>query len=76
MDPLTLLNTTDYGPLPWFCWILAMVRVFWEFVGFDCLRLPLTRKMAYRWGKEPLQRFHRTGFWVCVGYVILYIPGA
>ena len=74
MDSSMTLNITSYGIIPWFCWILALGRVFWEFIGFNGLNFPLSRKLASLWGEECLRRFHRTGFWICVGYLILHAP--
>jgi hypothetical protein len=53
---------------------LAALRIYLEIVGFDFLKLPLTKGLAGRAGTEALKRFHRMGLIFSVGFIVLFAP--
>lgn len=54
------------------CLALAVVRIYLEVVRFDFARLPLTARLL---PGPSAERFHRLGFYVSLGYFILFAPG-
>lgn len=52
------------------CLVLAVFRVYLECISFDFQSLPLTQRVM----KNNAQRFHRTGLYISVGYIILFAP--
>lgn len=53
---------------------LAAFRVYLEVVGFDLMRLPMTKFLANRSGNDSLRRFHRMGLVFSVGFILLFAP--
>ena len=53
---------------------LAGVRIYLEIMGFDFLKLPLTKSLAERGGHENLKRFHRMGLIFSIGFIVLFAP--
>jgi hypothetical protein len=53
------------------CLILASLRVYLEIIGFEFQKLPITQSMM---GDKEAQKFHRSGLYICVGYIILFGP--
>ncbi len=54
------------------CLSLAAIRVYLEIIGFDFAKLPVTSKVM----GEKGQKFHRTGLYFSVGYIVLFAPQA
>ncbi len=56
--------------------ILAVFRVYLEVIRFDFAKLPITRKLSQGAGrsKEQLEKFHRTGFYFAVGFILVTAP--
>ena len=52
--------------------IVAMGRIYLEIIDFKFSELPMTKSMF----KSPSEanKFHRTGLYLCVGYVVLWAP--
>lgn len=53
---------------------LAAFRIYLEVIGFDLLKLPLTKQLAERSGADHLRRFHRMGLIFSVGFIVLFAP--
>lgn len=51
--------------------IIACLRIYLEVIEFKFESLPITKGMM---NSEQAIRFHRTGFYFCVGYVVLFAP--
>ncbi len=52
------------------CLFLSVLRIYLEVIGFNFNQLPLTKKFQMNQTK-----FHRYGFYISVGYFILFAPG-
>jgi hypothetical protein len=50
--------------------ILAVLRVYLECINFDFKSLPLTQRVV----GENAQKFHRTGLYFSIGYIIFFAP--
>jgi len=53
---------------------LAAMRVYFEIIGYDLLKLPVSKKLAVVKGQNSLRRFHRMGLFFSVGYILLFAP--
>lgn len=53
---------------------LAAIRIYLEIMGFDFLKLPMTKALAQRGGAENLKRFHRMGLIFSIGFIVLFAP--
>lgn len=53
---------------------LAAFRIYLEIIGFDFLRLPMTKALANRSTAEALKRFHRMGLIFSIGFIVLFAP--
>lgn len=54
------------------CLLLAVIRIYLEVIGFDFARLPVTTRLM---GKPEAVRFHKMGFYMSLGYFIMFAPG-
>jgi len=54
-----------------FLLLMASFRIYMEIIGFDFSALPLTKQMM---APDSAMKFHRTGFYFCLGYVLLFGP--
>lgn len=52
--------------------ILACIRIYLEVIEFKFYELPVTKGMFAT--SEQAIKFHRTGFYFSVGYVVLFAP--
>jgi hypothetical protein len=52
--------------------VFAMIRIYLELVQFDFAKLPITRGMFKN--ETDARKFHRSGLYFCVGYVLLSAP--
>lgn len=52
------------------CLILAVGRVYLEVISFKFESLPLTSRIM----KSNAQKFHRTGLYFSIGYIIFFAP--
>jgi hypothetical protein len=52
--------------------IVALLRVYLEIIDFDFAELPLTKRM-FR-GTDEAKRFHKHGFYLCLGYIVFSAP--
>lgn len=52
------------------CLILAVFRIYLEVIQFDFAKLPITSKLP----KESMHKFHKSGFYLSVGYFLLFGP--
>ncbi len=52
------------------CLVLAVFRVYLECISFDFQSLPLTQRVM----KQNGQKFHRTGLYISIGYIVLFAP--
>lgn len=71
---LPLLTGELSGPTLCLLLALASFRIWLEIVGFDFLKLPLTKKLSQLRGQESWLRFHKMGFYFSVGFLILFAP--
>lgn len=53
---------------------LASLRIYLEIIGYDFLKLPITKSAANRSSTEQLRKFHRYGLIFSVGFIILFAP--
>lgn len=51
---------------------LALLRVYLEIIQFDFASLPVTKGIFRT--KEEAKKFHRSGLYFCVGYILLSAP--
>lgn len=51
---------------------VAMLRVYLEIINFDFSALPLTKGMFRE--QEQARAFHRQGFYLSLGYILLSAP--
>lgn len=71
-----IVNGFQSGSNQWlniFLMTAAMVRVYLEIIQFDFSALPITKGM-FRGDKEHARRFHRHGFLLSLGYIVLSAP--
>lgn len=52
--------------------LAALMRVYLEIIKFDFAELPLTKGMFKN--SEDARRFHKSGLYFCLGYIILSAP--
>ena len=52
------------------CLILSVFRIYLEVVGFDFAKLPMSAKVP----KEQRIKFHKFGFYMSIGYFVLFAP--
>jgi hypothetical protein len=52
------------------CLCLSVLRIYLEVISFDFAKLPLSKSM----GVDRQQKFHKYGFYVSVGYLVLFAP--
>lgn len=57
------------------CLICSVFRIYLEVIGFDFERLPITKMIANQRGSSSILGFHKAGFYLSVGYFILFAPG-
>ena len=50
----------------------ALARIYLEIIQFDFASLPLTKGMFKT--AEDAKKFHRSGLYFCVGYIVLSAP--
>lgn len=50
---------------------LACFRVWLEIMGFDFTRLPLTQKLFRTRDDVAIKRFHRSGLYFSLGYLLM-----
>jgi hypothetical protein len=73
-----MYNTiNELGPVgnQWLNFILlcfALSRIYLEIIQFDFASLPLTKGMFK--SKEDARRFHRSGLYLCIGYILFSAP--
>jgi hypothetical protein len=58
-----------------FCLIFAVVRIYFEIIGFDFGKLPITKALGERSGQDQLKKFHKSGLYLSVGYILFFAPG-
>ena len=71
-----ILNESASGSNQWlniFLLIAAVMRVYLEIIKFDFASLPLTKGM-FRGDSEQAQKFHRSGLYLSLGYIVLSAP--
>lgn len=51
--------------------VLAVLRIYLEVVNFDFARLPVTQRLMRQ---EQATRFHKMGFYLSLGYFVLFAP--
>jgi hypothetical protein len=52
------------------CLCLSVFRIYLEVIQFDFAKLPITKSLP----KEKQVKIHRYGFYLSVGYFILFAP--
>lgn len=52
--------------------IAALLRVYLEIIKFDFANLPLTKGVFK--SPDDARRFHRSGLYMCLGYIVLSAP--
>lgn len=52
--------------------LAALMRVYLEIIKFDFAELPMTKSMFKT--ADEARRFHRSGLYMCLGYIVLSAP--
>lgn len=52
------------------CLCLSVFRIYLEVIKFDFAKLPLTKALP----RESIMKFHKYGFYLSVGYFVLFAP--
>lgn len=52
------------------CLILSVFRIYLEVISFDFAKLPMTNKLP----RKKANQFHKFGFYMSVGYFMLFAP--
>ena len=52
--------------------LIAVLRIYLEIIKFDFTSLPITKGMFK--SAEDAKKFHRTGLYMCLGYIVLSAP--
>ena len=71
-----IVNGFDGGSNQWLniaLLIMAVMRVYLEIIKFDFAALPLTKGM-FKGNAEEARKFHRTGLFLSLGYIVLSAP--
>jgi hypothetical protein len=71
-----IVNETAAGSNQWlniFLLIAAVMRVYLEIINFDFSNLPIT-KGIFKGNLEEAKKFHRTGLFLSLGYIVLSAP--
>ena len=71
-----IVNGNGIGSNQWLNIILliaAVMRVYLEIIKFDFSALPLTKGM-FKGNSEEARKFHRTGLFLSLGYIVLSAP--
>ncbi len=58
-----------------FCLIFAVFRIYLEIIGFDFSALPVTKALSKNSSEEQLQKFHRSGLYLSIGFIVFFAPG-
>lgn len=58
-----------------FCLIFAVFRIYLEVIGFDFSSLPITKALGKNSSEGQLQKFHRKGLYLSIGYIVFFAPG-
>lgn len=71
-----IVNESAVGSNQWlniFLLVAAVMRVYLEIIKFDFASLPLTKGM-FRGNTDDARKFHRTGLYLSLGYIVLSAP--
>lgn len=72
-DIVESINGSSNQWLNVFLLLVALFRVYLEIIQFDFSALPLTKGM-FRNDADRARSFHRQGFYLCLGYILLSAP--
>ncbi len=72
IDSIISFNGTSNQWLNIAMLLLALLRVYLEIIKFDFTKLPATQAMFKT--KNEAIKFHRTGLYFCLGYIVLSAP--
>ncbi|EQC48592.1 hypothetical protein [Bacteriovorax sp. DB6_IX] len=53
---------------------LSGLRVFIEFTPLVPENWPISKKWSQRVGRAHVEKFHKTGLYICIGQIILWAP--
>jgi hypothetical protein len=73
-DIVNLFTDTGNSTLTFILLCLAVFRIYLEVIDFDFSSLPIGRQVAKVYGQQHVGNFHRYGFYLSVGYLILFAP--
>ena len=71
---LASISNTENQILILVLFILAILRIYLEVIGFDFKKLPMTQFIARHRGDLEAMKIHKTGLYLSIGYVILFAP--
>jgi hypothetical protein len=71
---LASISNTENQILTLVLFILAILRIYLEVIGFDFKKLPMTKFIARNRGNLEAMKLHKTGLYLSIGYVILFAP--
>ncbi|MBT3235164.1 MAG: hypothetical protein HN353_04375 [Bdellovibrionales bacterium] len=54
--------------------LLAATRIYMQLIHFRFEELPISRAIAKRLGQDYVIQFHKTGFYLSLGYFLLFAP--
>ena len=68
---MDLINNSQYTII---FLTLASIRIYLEIIKFKFSELPLTKKLSQKSSQNQLEKFHRSGFYFSVGYIVFFAP--
>jgi hypothetical protein len=71
-DIVDSINGSSNQWLNVFLLVVALFRVYLEIIQFDFSALPITKGMFKE--SDQARSFHRNGFYMCLGYILLSAP--
>lgn len=71
-DIVDSINGSSNQWLNVFLLLVALFRVYLEIIQFDFSALPITKGMFKE--ADQARAFHRNGFYMCLGYILLSAP--
>ena len=52
----------------------AVLRVYLEVIGKTPSSFPLSKKIAHYHGPDKIEKFHRSGLYLAIGFILLFLP--
>ena len=72
---LNLFTDTSNSAVTFTLLCLCVVRFYLQVIDFKFDQLPIGKVLAQAYGPDRFRSFHRYGFFLSLGYFILFAPG-